>query len=58
MTFLDQSICVVGGALGGLAVADGLLTLAEGDTGNGLFMLALGLNLVATTIFVMHRRAL
>lgn len=58
MTFLDQSICVVGGALGGCAVADGLLTLVEGQTFNGCFMLALGLTLVATTIFVMHRRVL
>ena len=58
MNFLDQAICVVGGALGGCAVADGLLTALEGDTANGLFMLALGLTLVATTIFVMHRRAL
>ncbi len=58
MNFLDQAICVVGGALGGLAVADGLLTLVEGQTFNGCFMLALGLTLVATTIFVMHRRAL
>lgn len=58
MTFLDQSICVVGGALGGCAVADGLLTLVEGQTFNGCFMLALGLTLVATTIFVLHRRAL
>ena len=58
MNFLDQTICVVGGALGGLAVADGLLTVLAGDTANGLFMLALGLTLVATTIFVMHRRAL
>ena len=58
MNFLDQTICVVGGALGGLAVADGLLTVLAGDTANGLFMLALGLTRVATTIFVMHRRAL
>ena len=58
MNFLDQTICVVGGALGGLAVADGLLTLVEGQTFNGCFMLALGLTLVATTVFVMHRRAL
>ena len=58
MTFLDQTICVVGGALGGCAVADGLLTLVEGQTFNGLFMLALGLTLVATTIFVMRRRVL
>ena len=58
MNFLDQSICVVGGALGGCAVADGLLTLVEGQTFNGCFMLALGLTLVATTIFVMHRRPL
>ena len=58
MNFLDQTICVVGGALGGLAVADGLLTLVEGQIFNGCFMLALGLTLVATTIFVMHRRAL
>ena len=28
MNFLDQTICVVGGALG-LAVADGLLTLVK-----------------------------
>ena len=58
MNFLDQTICVVGGALGGLAVADGLLTLVEGQIFNGCFMLALGLTLVATTIFIMHRRAL
>lgn len=58
MNFLDQTICVVGGALGGCAVADGLLTLVEGQTFNGCFMLALGLTLVATTIFVVSRRAL
>lgn len=58
MNFLDQTICVVGGALGGCAVADGLLTALEGDTANGLFMLALGLTLVATTVFVVSRRAL
>ena len=53
--FIDWIVLLGGSVMFGYAIADGLLTLARGDTGNGLFMLALGLIGLATNTFVYRR---
>ena len=55
--FIDWVVLLVGSILCGCAVADGLLQWVSGDTGNGLFMLALGLTGLATIIIVLRGRS-
>jgi hypothetical protein len=55
--FIDWIVLLCGSVMTGCAVADGLLQWVSGDTGNGLFMLALGLTGLATIIIVLRGRS-